>query len=76
MPPKKNKPLLPAPVTKLIIRAHFKEARVSARNRLEPEEVDSDEVTHMDASRSQTSVPGRLIPFVEKNYVLAFADGF
>jgi DNA-directed RNA polymerase subunit beta len=50
---------------------HFKEARVGARNRLEPEEVDSGEVTHMDASRSQTiGSSAGLIPFVEKNYVL------
>jgi DNA-directed RNA polymerase subunit beta len=49
----------------------FKEPRVSARNRLEPEEVDADEVTHMDASRSQTiGSSAGLIPFVEKNYVL------
>ncbi|MDB5161404.1 MAG: DNA-directed polymerase subunit beta [Candidatus Saccharibacteria bacterium] len=50
---------------------YFVEARVSARNRLEPEEVDADEITHMDASRSQTiGSSAGLIPFVEKNYVL------
>ena len=49
----------------------FIEPRVSARNRLQPEEVDADEITHMDASRSQTiGSSAGLIPFVEKNYVL------
>ncbi len=50
---------------------HFKDERISARNRLEPEEVDADEVTHMDASRSQTiGSSAGLVPFIEKNYVL------
>jgi len=50
---------------------HFKEHRVSARTRLAPGEVDSDEVTHMDASRAQTiGSSAGLVPFVEKNYVL------
>ncbi len=50
---------------------YFKESRVSARNRLDPGEVDADEVTHMDASRSQTiGSSAGLVPFVEKNYVL------
>jgi DNA-directed RNA polymerase subunit beta len=39
--------------------------------RLNPGEVDADEVTHMDASRSQTiGSSAGLIPFIEKNYVL------
>ncbi|HET9850659.1 MAG TPA: DNA-directed RNA polymerase subunit beta [Candidatus Saccharimonadales bacterium] len=50
---------------------YFAEPRISARNRLEPEEVDADDVTHMDASRSLTiGSSAGLIPFVEKNYVL------
>ncbi len=50
---------------------YFKEARVSARNRLAPEEVDANEVTHMDAARNQTiGSSAGLVPFVEKNYVL------
>ena len=50
---------------------YFAETRVSARNRLEPGEVEADEVTHMDASRSQTiGSSAGLIPFIEKNYVL------
>lgn len=50
---------------------YFIEARVSARNRLEPEEVDANAVTHMDASRSQTiGSSAGLVPFIEKNYVL------
>lgn len=49
----------------------FKDARISARNRLQAGEVDADEVTHMDASRSQTiGSSAGLVPFVEKNYVL------
>jgi len=52
-------------------KGYFVDARVSARNRLEPEEVDANDVTHMDASRSQTiGSSAGLIPFVEKNYVL------
>ncbi len=44
--------------------------RVSARNRLVSGEVDSDDVTHMDASRRQIiGSSAALIPFVEKNYV-------
>ena len=50
---------------------YFIDSRVSARNRLAPGEVDASEVTHMDASRSQTiGSSAGLIPFVEKNYVL------
>ncbi|HSX18035.1 MAG TPA: DNA-directed RNA polymerase subunit beta [Candidatus Saccharimonadales bacterium] len=50
---------------------YFIEPRVSARTRLNPGEVDSNEVTHMDSSRSQTiGSSAGLIPFVEKNYVL------
>jgi DNA-directed RNA polymerase subunit beta len=50
---------------------YFVEPRISARNRLDPEEVDADEITHMDASRSLTiGSSAGLIPFVEKNYVL------
>jgi DNA-directed RNA polymerase subunit beta len=49
----------------------FVDGRVSARNRLEPGEVDANEVTHMDSSRAQTiGSSAGLIPFIEKNYVL------
>ncbi len=44
--------------------------RVSARNRLVSGEVDSDDVTHMDASKRQIiGSSAGLIPFIEKNYV-------
>jgi DNA-directed RNA polymerase subunit beta len=44
--------------------------RVSVRSRLKAGEVDSDDVTHMDASRMQIiGSSAGLIPFVEKNYV-------
>src|SRR3989344_2378469 len=50
---------------------YFVVNRISVRNRLEPGEVDADEVTHMDASRAQSiGSSAGLIPFVEKNYVL------
>jgi DNA-directed RNA polymerase subunit beta len=50
---------------------YYVEDRVSARNRLDAGEVDANEVTHMDASRSQTiGSSAGLIPFIEKNYVL------
>ncbi len=50
---------------------HFVELRVSARTRLNPGEVDANDITHMDASRSQTiGSSAGLVPFVEKNYVL------
>jgi DNA-directed RNA polymerase subunit beta len=50
---------------------YFVESRIGARNRLEPEEVDANEVTHIDASRAQTiGSSAGLIPFIEKNYVL------
>jgi len=50
---------------------YFIGSRISVRNRLEPGEVDGDEVTHMDSSRSQSiGSSAGLIPFVEKNYVL------
>lgn len=49
---------------------YFAEPRVSARTRLSSEEVDADEVTHMDASRNQIiGSSAGLIPFIEKNYV-------
>jgi len=50
---------------------YFVDGRVGARNRLEPGEVDANEVTHMDSSRSQTiGSSAGLVPFIEKNYVL------
>ena len=50
---------------------YFSDERVSARNRLEAGEIDANEVTHMDASRSQTiGSSAGLVPFIEKNYVL------
>jgi DNA-directed RNA polymerase subunit beta len=49
---------------------YFKEERVSARTYLQPGEVDSDDVTHMDAARNQIiGSSAGLIPFIEKNYV-------
>ena len=50
---------------------YFKHPRVSARYNLAPGEVDANEVTHMDASRSQLiGSSAGLVPFIEKNYVL------
>jgi DNA-directed RNA polymerase subunit beta len=49
---------------------YFKEERVSARSHLHPGEVDSDDVTHLDAARNQIiGSSAGLIPFIEKNYV-------
>jgi DNA-directed RNA polymerase subunit beta len=49
---------------------YFMEERVSARSHLQPGEVDSDDVTHMDAARNQIiGSSAGLIPFIEKNYV-------
>lgn len=49
---------------------HFVNARVSARNRLVSGDVDADEITHMDASKSQIiGSSAGLIPFIEKNFV-------
>lgn len=51
-------------------KGNFVHERVSVRNRLKSEEVDADDVTHMDASRKQIiGSSAGLIPFVEKNYV-------
>ena len=48
----------------------FVKERVSVRNRLVAGEVESHEVTHMDASRRQIiGSSAALIPFIEKNYV-------
>jgi DNA-directed RNA polymerase subunit beta len=48
----------------------FVEARVSGRSRLKSSEVDSEDVTHIDASRNQIiGSSAGLIPFIEKNYV-------
>ncbi|MEO5627663.1 MAG: DNA-directed RNA polymerase subunit beta [Candidatus Saccharimonadales bacterium] len=48
----------------------FVSERVSARSHLQSNEVDANEVTHMDASRKQIiGSSAGLIPFVEKNYV-------
>lgn len=50
---------------------YFVDARVTARNRLEPGEVNANDVTYMDSSRSQTiGSSAGLVPFIEKNYVL------
>ncbi len=50
---------------------YFIDSRISARIKLEPGEVDANEITHMDASRNQTiGSSAGLIPFIEKNYVL------
>jgi DNA-directed RNA polymerase subunit beta len=49
---------------------YFARERVSARIRLKAGETDSNEVTHMDASRRQIiGSSAGLIPFIEKNYV-------
>ena len=49
---------------------YFVSERVSARTSLQPGEVDSDDVTHIDASRNQIiGSSAGLIPFIEKNYV-------
>ncbi len=49
---------------------YFIDERVSARIYLRPGEVDSDEVTHVDAARNQIiGSSAGLIPFIEKNYV-------
>jgi len=49
---------------------YFAQDRVGARNRLVSEEVDANEVTHMDASLRQIiGSSASLIPFIEKNYV-------
>jgi DNA-directed RNA polymerase subunit beta len=49
---------------------YFAHDRVSARSRLQSGEVDSDDVTHIDASRNQIiGSSAGLIPFIEKNYV-------
>jgi len=50
---------------------YFVSERLGARNRLQPGEVDSNDITHMDSGRSQTiGSSAGLIPFIEKNYVL------
>ncbi len=49
---------------------YFARERVSARIRLKAGEINSNEVTHMDASRRQIiGSSAGLIPFIEKNYV-------
>lgn len=49
---------------------YFVDERISARRYLASGEVDSDTVTHMDASRRQViGATASLIPFVEKNFV-------
>lgn len=48
----------------------FKEERVSARNNLQPEEVDVSEVTYMDAAHKQIlGSTASLVPFIEKNRI-------
>jgi DNA-directed RNA polymerase subunit beta len=49
---------------------YFVAERVGVRTRLQSGEVDANDVTHMDASRSQIiGSSAGLIPFIEKNYV-------
>jgi DNA-directed RNA polymerase subunit beta len=49
---------------------YFLSERVSARARLKSGEVDTDDLTHMDAARNQIiGSSAGLIPFIEKNYV-------
>jgi DNA-directed RNA polymerase subunit beta len=51
-------------------KGYFVDERVSARINLKPGEVDSNEVTHIDAARNQiVGSSAGLIPFIEKNYV-------
>ena len=48
----------------------FKEARVDARRSLQPETVDRDDVTYMDATSTQViGTTAALIPFVEKSRI-------
>lgn len=48
----------------------FVASRVSARNKLTPEEVDSSEVTYIDAARKQIiGSTASLVPFIEKNRI-------
>lgn len=48
----------------------FKEDRVSARNGMHPEQVDSVTVTYMDAAHKQIlGPPAALVPFIEKNRI-------
>lgn len=48
----------------------FKEDRVSARNGMHPEQVDSATVTYMDAAHKQIlGPPAALVPFIEKNRI-------
>jgi len=55
---------------------YFKEARIPARINLSLGEADSDEATHMDASRSQTvGASASLIPFIEKDAVVRALTG-
>jgi len=49
---------------------YFVDARVSARAHYKTEDIDSDDVTHMDSTRKQIiGSSASLIPFIEKNYV-------
>ncbi|MDQ3159263.1 MAG: DNA-directed RNA polymerase subunit beta [bacterium] len=49
---------------------YFVDTRVSARAHYKTEDIDSDEVTHMDSTRKQIiGSSASLIPFIEKNYV-------
>lgn len=49
---------------------YFKESRISARSHLKSGEVDSNDITHIDAARNQiVGSSAGLIPFIEKNYV-------
>jgi DNA-directed RNA polymerase subunit beta len=49
---------------------YFLTERLSARSYLQPGEVDSNDVTHIDAARNQIiGSSAGLIPFIEKNYV-------
>ena len=49
---------------------YFTQERVSARSHLKSGEVDSNDVTHLDAARNQIiGSSAGLIPFIEKNYV-------
>ena len=52
-------------------KGYFVDERVSARNRMVAGEVDTHEITHMDAALKQiVGTSAALVPFIEKNYVL------
>ena len=48
----------------------FRDERVSARNNMQPSQVDADQVTYMDAAHKQIlGSTAALVPFIEKNRI-------